>query len=106
MCQSVGAAAVRALPASEATACPSAEPPEECGEGPSPAQVVSELIAAICGGRIEDVLALVDPQVVWRAVTRPALATIRGTRDGAHGCRSPRRLRAFPGGGGGHRLGR
>ncbi len=78
MCQSVGAAAVRALPASEATACPSAEPPEGCGEGPSPAQVVSELIAAICDGRIEDVLALVDPQVVWRAVTRPGLSHYQG----------------------------
>src|SRR5436190_23067654 len=78
MCESVGAAAVCALPPPAAIACPSADSPEACGEGPSPIQVVSDLIAAICDGRVEDVLALVDPQVVWRPVTRPGLSRYEG----------------------------
>jgi len=39
---------------------------------------VTELIAAIGDGRRETVLALVDPGVVWRPVSRPGQTEYRG----------------------------
>ncbi len=43
-----------------------------------PTQLVSELIAAICDGRTEDVLTLVQPQTVWQPLTRPGLSVYQG----------------------------
>lgn len=43
-----------------------------------PEQVVADLIAAIGRYRIDDVLALVDPHVTWRPVTRPGLSEYHG----------------------------
>jgi ketosteroid isomerase-like protein len=51
---------------------------EDADRGRSPAQVVSELMTAICDGRIEDMLALVDPRVLWEPVGRPALTLYQG----------------------------
>ncbi len=51
---------------------------EDDDRGRSPAQVVSELMAAICDGRIEDMLALVHPQVIWQPVARPGLTMYEG----------------------------
>jgi hypothetical protein len=41
--------------------------------GWSPTGVARAVLAAIAEGRVSDVLALVDRQVVWMPVTRPAL---------------------------------
>src|SRR5947207_905339 len=73
-----GVTATCALPAPAVIVCSSADSPAGSGADRSPIQVVSELIAAICDGRIEDVLALVDPRVVWRPVTRPGLSQYEG----------------------------
>jgi hypothetical protein len=44
----------------------------------SPTEVVSELMAAICDGRIEDMLALIHPQVMWLPVARPGRSLYAG----------------------------
>jgi ketosteroid isomerase-like protein len=44
----------------------------------SPAQVVTELMAAIADARIGDMLALVHPDVVWWALARPGLTMYEG----------------------------
>src|SRR5438046_9795070 len=46
--------------------------------GKGPVEVVLELYAAIRGGRVGDVLALVDPQVVCRPLVRPGLSVYYG----------------------------
>jgi SnoaL-like domain len=51
---------------------------ENDDRGRSPAEVVSELMAAICDSRIEDMLALVHPQVMWLPVGRPGLTLYEG----------------------------
>jgi hypothetical protein len=51
---------------------------EDGDRGGSAAQVVSELMAAICDGRIEDMLALVHPQVMWLPVARPGRSLYEG----------------------------
>jgi len=44
----------------------------------SPVQVVLELYDAICEGRIPDVLALVDPEVICEPLVRPGLTAYSG----------------------------
>jgi hypothetical protein len=53
-------------------------PGEDADHGRPPAQVITELVAAICAGRVEDALALVDPAIEWQPVTRPARSLYRG----------------------------
>src|SRR6266404_3934555 len=49
------------------------------GEWRRPAvEVVGELITAVSDGRIEDLLALTDPEVVCRPATRPGLTVYEG----------------------------
>jgi ketosteroid isomerase-like protein len=48
---------------------------------PSAADVVRAVFAAWADHRVDDVLALVDPRVVWRPLTRPGLSVYEG-RDG------------------------
>jgi limonene-1,2-epoxide hydrolase len=47
-------------------------------QGRTPAQVVLEFYAAIRDRRIDDILALVDPQVVCHPLVRPGLSVYRG----------------------------
>jgi ketosteroid isomerase-like protein len=50
----------------------------DSGRGRSPAEVVGALLAAISDHRVGDVLALVDPQVVWVPAVRPGLSVYEG----------------------------
>jgi hypothetical protein len=44
----------------------------------SPVHVALTVLAAIAEGQVDDVLDLIDPRVVWRPVTRPALTLYQG----------------------------
>lgn len=48
------------------------------GNGRSPVEVVSELYAAMRDSRLDDVLALVDPEVICMPLVRPGLAEYEG----------------------------
>jgi SnoaL-like domain len=48
------------------------------GDGKTPVQIVSELYTAIRDGRMADVLALVDPEVICMPLVRPGLAQYEG----------------------------
>jgi hypothetical protein len=41
-------------------------------------KVVADLLAAIQDGRTDDMLALVDPQVIWKSSVRPGLSLYTG----------------------------
>jgi hypothetical protein len=46
--------------------------------GVEPARVARALLAAVAEGRVAEVLAMVDPRVVWVPVTRPARSVYHG----------------------------
>lgn len=54
---------------------------EDAQRPASPAQMVTELMAAIADARTGDMLALVHPDVVWQALARPGLAIYEGHAD-------------------------
>jgi ketosteroid isomerase-like protein len=47
----------------------------------SPAQVVRDLLAAIVERREQDMLDMLDPQVEWRPIIRPARTLYRGRTE-------------------------
>ncbi len=50
----------------------------DSGRERSPTEVVGALLTAISDGRVGDVLALVDPRVVWVPAVRPGLTMYKG----------------------------